>query len=136
VEDYPTNRIDYSKLFNEFYNIPSGTSSRNINHWIQMYSNKQFGQYDFGKEINFLKYGQSSPPQYDLSKFKQYTIKSLMYVSDADPFSKIDDCENLFQHISSDVLTVIKLNDYNHLDYLWSSDASEQLYSKIIKFLN
>lgn len=135
VEDYPTNRIDYEKLFNEFYNIPSGTSARNVNHWIQMFSSKQFGQYDYGKDINFLKYGQMTPPEYDLSKFKKYTVKSLMTVSDADPFSKIEDCEHLFQHINNDVLTLIKLKDFNHLDYLWSKDASELLYLEIIKFL-
>jgi hypothetical protein len=135
IEDYPTNRIDYSKLFQEFYNIPAGTSARNINHWIQLYSTKEFRQFDYGREINMIKYGKEIPPLYDLSKFKNYTIPSLMTISNADPFSKIEDCQHLFEHINKNILKLIELKDYNHMDYLWSSDASRELYIKIIDFL-
>ena len=135
IEDYPTNRIDYKLLLENFYNIPGGTSARNVNHWVQFYATKQFTYYDHGVEVNYLKYGQATPPAYDLTKFKNYSVKSLMTISNADPFSKKEDCQHLFEHLNPDVFTILNLNNYNHLDYLWSSDASRELYTEIIDFL-
>src|SRR4051812_10536026 len=57
VEDHPTDRIDYEQFFKNFMFTPAGTSARNVNHWIQFYNTKLFQQFDYGKEINLLKYG-------------------------------------------------------------------------------
>jgi lysosomal acid lipase/cholesteryl ester hydrolase len=135
VEDTPTNRIDYNKLLNDFPFTPSGTSSRNVNHWIQFYTTKQFTQFDHGEEMNLIIYGQKTPPVYDINLFKNYTVKSLMTVSNADPFSKEEDCQHLFEHINKDVYQVMRLDNYNHLDYLWSSDAAKDIYLDVVKFL-
>jgi lysosomal acid lipase/cholesteryl ester hydrolase len=134
IEDFPTNKIDYSQLFENFFHIPGGTSTRNVNHWVQFYETKLFKQFDYGKEINYLKYGQSSPPSYDLTKFKHYQVRSLMTISNADPFSKPEDCQHLFEFLNEEVFTILKLENFNHLDYLWSRD-SLLLYQKIIDFL-
>jgi hypothetical protein len=135
IEDYPTNRMVYEELFKDFMYAPSGSSTRNVNHWIQMFETKQFGYFDHGKEINIAKYGQEKPPAYDLGQLKGYRIKSFVTVSDADPYSKKEDCEHLFGQISEDVVTIRELNKYNHLDYLWSYDARDDLYYDIINFL-
>jgi lysosomal acid lipase/cholesteryl ester hydrolase len=135
VEDYPTNRIDYEIFFSNFFYSPSGSSARNVNHWVQFYKTKEFRQFDFGKEVNLLKYGQEKPPVYDLEKFRNYKIKSFMTVSNADPFSKREDCDHLFQYLDDSVLTIKEMNNYNHLDYLWSYDAKNDLYYELIDFL-
>ncbi len=136
AEDHPTNRIDFNKLFENFAYSPGGTSARNVNHWIQLFSTKEFTQYDYGMEMNYVKYGQSKPPSYDLTKFRKYKVKSFMTTSDSDPFSKIDDCyEHLFRYVNRSHLKIKHLKNYNHLDYLWSSDAVKDIYSDIVEFL-
>jgi len=50
AEDFPTNRIDFNILFENFMYAPGGSSARNVNHWVQIYSTKQFSQFDFGQE--------------------------------------------------------------------------------------
>jgi len=87
------------------------------------------------KKENLIKYGQSSPPAYDLSKFKNYKIKSMMTLSNADPFSKKEDCQHVFNYIPEHYIKIKNLTNYNHLDYLWSSDAKKDLYYDIIDFL-
>jgi lysosomal acid lipase/cholesteryl ester hydrolase len=136
IEDFPTERIDYNRLFEHFPYTPGGTSARNVNHWIQFFTTKEFTQYDFGTEMNYIKYGRPTPPTYDLTKFSNYRIPSLMTTSDADPFSKIDDCIHLFQYIDPNYLTIKELTNYNHLDYLWSHDAKADIYDDILEFLD
>jgi hypothetical protein len=35
----------------------------------------------------------------------------------------------------SEILKVLKLKDYNHMDYLWSNHAVNELYVEVIDFL-
>ena len=135
IEDFATDRINYEKLFENFHFSPGGTSARNVNHWVQLYNSKKFTQFDYGRDMNFLKYGQHHPPHYDISTFSDYKIKSFMTLSNADPFSKIEDCEHILNLINKKYLTIKYLHNYNHLDYLWSSNAKQDLYFDIINFL-
>jgi esterase/lipase len=135
IEDYPTNRINYTNLFQDFYHIPAGTSARNINHWVQLYSNKEFRQFDHGKNKNIIIYGKDKPPLYNLEKFKNYSVPSLVTISNSDPFSKPEDCQHLFKHVKKNVIKLLELKDYNHLDYLWSNHATKEVYKKIFEFI-
>jgi hypothetical protein len=136
IENTPTNRIDYDRFFNEFSFAPGGTSARNINHWIQFYTQKKFTRFDYGKTENFKNYGQDSAPEYDLTVFKNYKVKSLITQSNKDPFSKSEDLHYLITHLDPDHVRIKTLDNYNHLDYLWSSDAVEDIYFDILKFLS
>merc|ERR1719239_413468 len=49
-------------------NIPEGTSTRPFVHYAQLHLNGRFEAYDFGETENVLRYNQTTPPQYDLSK--------------------------------------------------------------------
>jgi hypothetical protein len=135
IEDDPTHRINWEDLLKNFLYAPGGSSIRNVNHWIQILDSQSLSPYDYGKQINLDKYGHELPPSYDVERFKSYKVKSFMTVSDADPFSKKEDCYHIFQHINSSVITVKELTKYNHLDYLWSNDAKGDIYHHIIDFL-
>ena len=54
--------------------FPSGTSFRCVNHYRQMMNAKKFQKYDFGLEKNMEKYGQETPPEFDLSNIKDIPI--------------------------------------------------------------
>ena len=102
MEDHHTGRVDIHKFFQrEFGHFPGGTSVRNVNHWVQHLEYKKFNQFDFGKEENLKKYGTADPPEYDLSKFKNYTVPSLFFTSNSDPYAKSEDVEHLFQYFKN-----------------------------------
>ena len=133
--NFDTKRINMSKLFTEFLYVPAGTSSKNLRHWMQIYNTKRLAQYDYGSWKNMKIYGNKTSPEYDLSKFKNYKIKSLLYTSDKDPFSNIDDLNHLTKYLNEKYVTVKRMNNYNHMDFLWSDDAKEDIYEPIVKFL-
>ena len=133
--NFDTKRINMSKLFSEFLYVPAGTSSKNLRHWMQIYNTKRLAQYDYGKEKNYEIYGNEISPEYDLSKFKEYKIKSLLYTSDKDPFSNIDDLNHLVKYLNKKYVDIRRMKNYNHMDFLWSEDAKDDIYIPIIQFL-
>ena len=133
--NFDTKRINMSKLFAEFLYVPAGTSSKNIRHWMQIYNTKRLAQYDYGEKKNLEIYGKISSPIYDLRKFKNYKIKSFLYTSDKDPFSNIDDLNHLTKYLNEKYVTIKRMKNYNHMDFLWSDDAKEDIYKPIVKFL-
>ena len=133
--NFDTNRINMGKLFSEFLYVPAGTSSKNLRHWMQIYNSKRLAKYDYGSKKNLEIYGNQTSPEYDLSKFKNYKVKSLLYTSDKDPFSNFDDLNHLTKYLNEKYVTIKRMKNYNHMDFLWSEDAMEDIYKPIIKFL-
>ena len=133
--NFDTNRINMGKLFSEFLYVPAGTSSKNLRHWMQIYNSKRLAKYDYGSKKNLEIYGNQTSPEYDLSKCIHYKVKSLLYTSDKDPFSNFDDLNHLTKYLNEKYVTIKRMNNYNHMDFLWSEDAMEDIYKPIIKFL-
>jgi lysosomal acid lipase/cholesteryl ester hydrolase len=132
-----TNRVKWDDITDLFYYEPGGTSTKNLIHWIQVYEKKELMQFDYGKK-NFEFYGKENPPKYDVDNFRKWKIKSFITLSNDDPFSTEKDINFFMDAIQNktDYITVKKLYNYNHLDYLWSSDAKQDLYIDILKFLS
>ena len=81
-------------------------------------------------------FGSLTPPKYDLSKMKNYKIKSLISISNADPFcNPVDTLDFLSNIKDQSVVEILNLQDYNHIDYLWADSAYEDIYPKILYFL-
>ena len=133
--NFETKRINMSKLFSEFLYVPAGTSSKNLRHWMQIYNTKRLARYDYGEKKNLEIYKTKKSPIYDLSKFKNYKIKSRLYTSDKDPFSNIDDLHHLTKYLNDKYVKIKRMINYNHMDFLWSDDAKEDIYLPIINFL-
>jgi len=133
-----TGRVDYDRLNkNIFLYEPGGTSIQNVKHWIQIYSAKKLIKYDYGsKSENKKHYGTENPPEYDLSKMKNYSIKSKVTISDTDPFCNPSDTLDFLKNIDDQsVVEVMNLTNYDHIDYLWSDSAYAEIYPKILNFL-
>ena len=133
--NFETKRINMSKLFSEFLYVPAGTSSKNLRHWMQIYNTKRLARYDYGEKKNLEIYKTKKSPIYDLSEFKNYKIKSRLYTSDKDPFSNIDDLHHLTKYLNDKYVKIKRMINYNHMDFLWSDDAKEDIYLPIINFL-
>lgn len=54
--------------------FPAGTSVKNMQHWAQSTSSNKYQLFDYGAVRNELKYGQSSPPEIDLTHLKLVPI--------------------------------------------------------------
>lgn len=62
--------IDNTDRYNMYMsNEPAGASYRNFLHYAQLINLKKeiFRRYDWGKKTNMVKYGQDSPPDYNLA---------------------------------------------------------------------
>ena len=133
-----TGRIDYERLGKTiFLYDPAGTSLQNMKHWIQIYTAKRVQKYDYGKKENLKHYGQENPPVYDVTKFKKYSIPSFMTTSDADPFSYPQDVLDFIDIFEDkNIVKILSLSNYNHLDYHWSDSAITEVFPHVLNFLN
>ena len=134
---HDTGRIDYDRIGkNIFLYEPGGTSIQNLKHWIQIYEAKQVQKYDYGMIDNMIHYGRISPPVYDLNKMKGYSIPSLMTISNADPFADPQDTLDFIDNIDNkNIVNIMSLTNYNHIDYFWADSAVEEIFPKVIDFL-
>uniref|UniRef100_A0A7E4VDG9 AB hydrolase-1 domain-containing protein n=1 Tax=Panagrellus redivivus TaxID=6233 RepID=A0A7E4VDG9_PANRE len=109
---------------------PAGTSTKNIMHWIQMTRSGKFCKYDYENE-NEKRYGQSAPPDYDISTL---TIPTYLYYSADDWLADPTDIEtNLIPKLRNKTLMEANhLGVYNHLDYIWGMHAVDKIYKPII----
>ena len=133
-----TRRIDYERLGSTiFLYEPGGTSLQNMKHWIQIHKAKRVQKYDFGsKDENMKHYGQETPPVYDLNRMKKYSIKSLMTTSDSDPFANPKDTLEFIDNIENkNIVEILSLSGYNHIDYFWADSAIDEIFPKVITFL-
>jgi pimeloyl-ACP methyl ester carboxylesterase len=117
-------------------NDVGGTSSKNLMHWIQDIRSGEFRQFDYGKDENEQRYGNKSPPQYDMSDFKNRLadVDILLFVGTNDYLVAADDFKSLTKNLPSSS-KVVSIQDYNHLDYMWGNDANAYVNEEIFSFL-
>lgn len=137
IETTPTNRIDFDKFVNVLLFEPGGTSYRNIMHWLQCAKRKEINYFDFEDETkNLEKYGSVTPPKYNKELLKGWRIKTFVLISDTDPFSNEKDIEELLETFEDKSLIHRKyVNNFNHLDYVWSDDSKTEFYDDLVDFV-
>jgi len=77
ISDNDPKAISQKAMETYLGHFPAGTSFRCVEHFRQMTLSKQFQKYDFGLEENVIKYGQETPPVYDLGNIKNAPIALL-----------------------------------------------------------
>ena len=65
---------DPEKLVHYLSHFPSGTSTKTLQHFAQLNRKGEFIKFDYGKEENIKKYGQATPPVYDIRLIKEIPI--------------------------------------------------------------
>eukprot|EP00475_Leptophrys_vorax_P009321 TRINITY_DN1617_c0_g1_i4.p1 TRINITY_DN1617_c0_g1~~TRINITY_DN1617_c0_g1_i4.p1 ORF type:complete len:402 (+),score=81.24 TRINITY_DN1617_c0_g1_i4:1184-2389(+) len=116
------------------WNFPAGTSVKNMAHWGQIVRVNRFGMYDYGSDGNMLKYGQASPPDYDLTKIKTPTAT---FVGGYDVLADPMDAEKLEAILSNNGALVLahKEESYDHADFIVGIDAHERVYPIVLQLL-
>ncbi|CAH2084568.1 unnamed protein product [Euphydryas editha] len=109
--------------------VPTTSSSLQIMHYIQLYSSARFCRFDFGENENLLRYGQESPPDYDLANV---TVPVVFFFSSNDWLSDIVDVSLLYNALPN-VYNTYYVENFNHFDYMYADIAKDLVYSNIIK---
>lgn len=116
---------------------PSGTSTKNIVHWLKNVRSKKFQMYDYGSRGNQNKYGSSLAPEYDLSKITNQHMAILW--SKQDILAAADDSTWLIGSLGNGkLLTNIAVPDsyhFGHMDFIWGKDAGRLINVPVIRLL-
>nr|XP_023025813.1 lipase 3-like [Leptinotarsa decemlineata] len=110
--------------------MPAGTGMKVFMHFIQEIRSKKFCRYDYGTSGNMKKYGQTSPPNYDLKKI---TAPVYIIYSENDMLYATEDIEKLFKELPNrqeKLLITDRL--WGHLDFLYGKDAPKFVYNEIV----
>lgn len=124
-------RTDMKIVPEIFRNFPADTGLKNIVHFLQCFDNKKFGQYDHGRDGNLKVYGVADPPTYDVASV---TPPIAYYHGKKDTFVTIEDAQKAASKIKNlDVLHIVPLDEFGHLDVLVTNDVGPLLYDSVIK---
>ena len=109
--------------------VPSGTSLMTLSHFAQMINQSKgdpvFRRFDYGKKENLKKYGQATPPRFELEKIR---TKVRMYVATADPLGDTVDNQILYSRLKGYGIDVKRyfLKDWGHMTFMWAKDPSPE----------
>ena len=114
---------------------PAGAGWRNIIHFGQIIKSKKFQRYDYGKTENMQRYGQETPPEYDLSKIK---VKMAIFQGDVDRLSDVEDDAWLLDEsqsgLRSDLVVYHEMLHFGHWSFMIAKDMSYvDRLAKVIK---
>lgn len=127
--------VDLARLNVMGSHEPGGTSMNNMNHWIQSIASSTFKMYDFGETENLKRYGAKVPPEYDVSNLSTLEFPISLYIGKRDYLVAMEDAEALIA-LLPEVVEVNWLEDYAHLDYVWSKFAREDIFKRIEVWLD
>lgn len=93
--------------------------------------------YDYGSEDdNNSHYGQSTPPQYNITSIPNDLPLFLSY-GGKDLLSDVEDVQTLIDTLSGhdlDKLVLLYRDDYAHLDFVYAVNAKDLVYDPLIAF--
>ncbi|XP_075978831.1 lipase 1-like [Anticarsia gemmatalis] len=114
--------------------MPAGASVRQLVHYAQGITGKQFRRYDFGSRLsNRRAYGSSSPPRFDLGRI---TAPVFLHFSDNDPLAHVNDVDRLFRELGRPIGKFrVPLASFTHVDFMWGIDARELLYDRMMNLM-
>lgn len=112
----------------------SGTSTAMMAQQKQWAAAGTFARYDYGERGNFVAYGQSGPPAYDVTHITHPKIH-MMY-GEADGISTVDDIFRLINEIPVKTF-VYRVNStkFNHFDFVYGKDAGLMSHLKVLEIL-
>jgi pimeloyl-ACP methyl ester carboxylesterase len=112
--------------------FPAGTSVQNVYYWSQMFNQKEFEMYDYGKAGNQAKYGQPTPPIYDLGKI---TEPIYMFVGEYDHLASVADTATLRGRLTGSSRVEYRRYPLGHGSFIWGLDVATYV-NDVIDVLN
>ncbi|VDO77115.1 unnamed protein product [Heligmosomoides polygyrus] len=109
---------------------PSGTSSMNILHWIQMVKTGTVAKFDYGEAGNLAKYGKDTPPLYNFKKIPS-ALPIHIFTGGNDWLADNEDINGYLSPNIEHLQGKTVLPEYNHLDFIWGLNAARDVYHPI-----
>jgi lysosomal acid lipase/cholesteryl ester hydrolase len=122
IADQDGGQYDNTKLLYQILSYePAGSSVKQLIHYQQNYkggnpAQPSFAKFNFGEIKNLEKYGQMSPPQYDVSQIDK---ELFLYQGYQDLFSAVADVDLLLSKLSTSA-TIRRYSEMGHVTYMWS----------------
>ncbi|KDR16428.1 Lipase 3 [Zootermopsis nevadensis] len=134
IAGYDSSQLNRTLLPVILGHTPAGASTKSVVHYGQEVGSGKFRKYDHGLIGNLFTYGHISPPEYDL---KKVTAPVFLYYSDNDWLAAVKDVDELSKKLPKSPQKIhVKLESFNHLDYLWAIDAESLVYDEVIAQIN
>ncbi|XP_066594913.1 lipase 3-like [Prorops nasuta] len=116
------------------HNTPGGASLKMLIHYEQMYSDKKFQKFDYNNK-NMIHYGQKDPPEYKLENTR-VPIEIFYGVNDW-LCTNGEELDKFISQLSSEaVVHIVQSEAFNHVSFVYGSDARELIYLETIKLMN
>ena len=127
--------MDNSMAMIYMNHLPDVTNSKTFVHMAQMYRNgDKFYKYDFGEQINLIRYGSNTPSEYSLSNVK---TPIALFSGDADGFATQKDIDILIKHLPNVILHhKVNIQGFAHLDFILGRGAKTFLNEEILAVIN
>lgn len=113
--------------------FPAGTSANLAAHFAQFILKDTFGQYDYGRAMNLRQYNSTEPPTYDL---KSIRVPITLIYGENDILADTIDVMKLKAQLPMVVDSFPAKSPYfNHVDFLWSTNVTEQINDPVKEIL-
>ena len=113
--------------------VPAGLSIRAAEHLAQLHENRRFQDFDFGAEENMARYGNTTPPVFDVSEISGIPI-ALFFAGMDDEVGALDNQWLIAQ--LEDVLVFDTIyQDYAHFDF-YVAEHLDQFLDDVIDLLS
>ncbi|XP_038210436.1 lipase 3-like [Zerene cesonia] len=113
--------------------VPAGASIRQLVHYGQSITDKDFRRYDHGALRNLVAYGTLVPPKYRLS---QITAPVYLHYSINDPLAEVEDVQRLHRELGGPA-KMLQVPDptFSHVDFMWGIDAKTLVFDRLIDIM-
>uniref|UniRef100_A0A0N5BNT1 Lipase n=1 Tax=Strongyloides papillosus TaxID=174720 RepID=A0A0N5BNT1_STREA len=130
-----SNQLNATRVPVYMGHTPAATSVQNMVHWMQMVHSKKQEMYDYRSEKENQKhYGQSTPPEYDISNVN---VDTYLYWGDSDWLGDPTDIKtHLLTNLNPEIVKAsVELKDFNHMDFIWGLRAPKEVYEPIMNII-
>lgn len=121
---------DHSRFPTFLMHTPSGSSLKCLEHFKQLLlkdkNEPDFTKFDHGAELNLARYGQSTPPAYDLNLLR---VPVHTIVGRQDPLSNKRDVQILHERLKrfQKQATLKTVDNCGHMTYSWGKEVDWML---------
>jgi len=115
-------------LYTDFEPFP--TSAKNIIHWAQNVRTDTFRKFDYGTQGNIARYGQPTPPPYNIANFPS-ELPLVLVTGGIDGLADPADVKRLTAELRTPP-TVFYRAEYGHLDPLLGENANKLTYPNVL----
>ena len=105
---------------------PHGNSLKAVTHFIQCYLRQgdkgYFSKFDYGEQENMVRYGQRSPPSYNLD---QINTKIIIYYGTCDKYIKDENIDMLQDRLKNSEVKICRMEGWGHVTYAYGRYMKE-----------